>query len=146
MRRTVRDAVAQDRDLAPIKASILEDLKLIAKNNATIDAVTASTQQAHARIEALMKEHKMGAQTDGKLVAELVDQFTKESRYVDPQRFYNAVHEDDFWPCISVSITEAKKVMAEKELNKIAKITPAKFTGTVLKIKEYTTETKRKAK
>lgn len=146
MRRSVREATAREVDLVPVKQAILDDLKSIAKHHAVIDSSTAAIAESTARIEALMKEHKLPPQTDGKLLAELVDQYTKESRTIDPQRFYNSVHEDDFWPCISVSITEAKKVMAEKELDKIATKIPAKLTGTIVKIKEFKTETKRKAK
>jgi hypothetical protein len=146
-RTTVQNGQAEAEANNVARQAIIDDLKLIAKNNAAIDAATASNDEAHSRIEAVLRQHPtLGGVTDGKLIAELVEAFTKESRFIDPQRFWNSVSEDDFWACISVSITEAKKVLAEKELDKIAKVTPAQSLGTKLRIKEYKTTTTRKAK
>ena len=146
-RTTVHNGQAEQDALLVARQAIVDDLKLISKNNATIDTAQASTDEAAARIEAVLRQHPtLGGVTDGKLLAELVDTFSRESRTIDPQRFWNSINEDDFWKCISVSVTEAKKVLAEKELNKISTVVEAKKTGQALKIKEYKTETKRKAK
>lgn len=146
--RTAANAKAEaDIQIELAKKEIEADLKLISQNNQLIDEAQLATEQAHARIEALMKKYKLNGVTDGHLIAELVEQFTRESRVIDPQRFFNAVtRQDDFWECVEVAIGKAKKVLSEKELDKITKTTPSKSTGIVLKIKEYTTATTRKKK
>lgn len=146
-RTTVTNGQAEEAVKNVARQAIIDDLKLISKNHAAIDSATASNDEAQARIEAVMKQYKFeGGITDGKLIAELVEAFSRESTTIDPQRFFNSVHADDFWAAISVSVTEAKKVLSEKELKKIATIVPPASLGMKLKIKEYKTETKRRAK
>lgn len=147
MRRAIREGSDVARAADTAKTDIAEKLKLISQNNAIIDDAKMETDKLTAEIDELMRKHKLNGITDGKLVAELVEQFTRESRFIDPQRFHAAcVREADFWACIEVMVTKAKEVMGTKELDKISKITPSKSQGVVLKIKEYKTEAKRKAK
>ncbi len=49
----------------------------------------------------------------------------RSSTTIKPREFYGAVEEDDFFDCISVSVTKARTVMSGKEINDVATVTPA---------------------
>jgi hypothetical protein len=44
------------------------------------------------------------------------------SNVVNARKFQEVVSEDDFFGCIAVSITEARKVLAQRELDKITTV------------------------
>ena len=150
MRRTVRVAASEkateraaEQDA---KQKVVWRLQLIAKNNQAIDKAAAENEMLHAEIEKLMKDAKLLGVTDGKMLAEMKDVFSRASRTIKPALFYKMLKLEDFLSCVSVGVTEAKKFLSDNEIDKISDKVDAKKTGTVLSIKEVKTETKRKDK
>lgn len=123
---------------------INEQLQLIAQCEDTIDTASARLDEAHATLSKLMSEAGTTAYTNGKHVAEFVDTMSRASTTIDPKRFKANVADADFWKCISVSVTEARKVMTERELGQISKVEPAKKTGTKLKVERVKVKVTRK--
>lgn len=130
--------MASDRldRLAADKQTMLEQLKLISDAHAAIESAQANIDTAHAKLEALMREHKMATFDNGALIAEIQEQFSRQKRTVDPKIFRSKVTADDFWKCVSVDITKAEQFMGARALNGIADVVPSKSTGHVLKIRE----------
>lgn len=122
--------------LAADKQAILEDLKSISEADEAIDRAQSAKEVCLARIEERMREHNMTVTDNGKLIAEIVEGFTRQSRTIDPKKFRNKVGAADFWACIDVSVTRASRVLAEKELNGISDVVPAKSLGYSLKVRE----------
>lgn len=129
--------VASDRldRLARDRSTMLEQLKLISDSEAAIDAAQANIDAAHAKIEQLMRDHKMSTFDNGAVIAEILETFSRQSRKVDPKIFRSKVNADEFWQCVSVDVSKAEEIMGKRALNGIADVTPAKSTGYVLKIR-----------
>lgn len=124
------DRLARDREV------MLAQLQLISNSEAAIDAAQANIDAANAKLEELMRTHKMTTFDDGALIAEIKEVFSRQSRKVDPKVFRSKVTADDFWKCVSVDISKAEEVMGSRALNGIADVTPAKSTGYVLKVRQ----------
>lgn len=120
---------------APLKLQIDEELKSIAKAERAIDEATVKIDASYAKIDSLMRSINLHEHTNGVHVAEIVEQWTKQQRVIDPMKFKNAVPNKLFWKAVSVNIAKAGDYLTEKEINDIADITPGKKTGDVLKIK-----------
>lgn len=133
--RQIRRASNRLDRLAEAKQVMLTQLKLISDAGDAIDAAQANIDAAHAKIEELMREHRLPNFDNGDLIAELKEQFTRQSRKVDPKIFRSKVTADVFWECVSVDIAKAEQHMGQRALNGIADVTPAKSTGFVLKVR-----------
>jgi hypothetical protein len=118
------------------KAAIEEQLKVISKSEEEIDVAKAGIDQANKVIEAQLKLADLTHHTDGVYLAEIVEQWTNQSRNIDPQKFKNKVTNEVFWASIEVSLTKAKTHLTEKELNEIADVVPSQFKGRALKVKK----------
>ena len=118
------------------REEIDELLKLIAEAEYTIDEAVARNDLAHKRIEQIMREHKLSEHSNGRHMATLLEQFSRQGRTIDPKKFRAKVASDDFWKAVSVSIGEAEKILTEKEMIAITDVVPAKSQGWVLKIKK----------
>lgn len=118
------------------KAAIDEQLKVISKSEADIDVAAAQITQANKIIEAQLQLAGLTHHTDGVYLAEIIDQWTNQSRNIDPKKFKNQVTNDVFWESIEVSLTKAKAHLTEKEINEIADVVPSQFKGKILKVKK----------
>ena len=49
----------------------------------------------------------------------------RSSTYIAPKEFHEMVDDDEFYESVSVSVTKARKHLSGKEINEIAKVTPA---------------------
>lgn len=137
--RTSANAAQKVKDDAI--AIIEENLKLISNNDAAIDAAVASNDQAYAAIKSALEVAQMDGYTNGRYQAEIKTPMGRESREIDVKKFQKAVSADDFYACVKIGVTEAKKVLSEKELDKISKITPAKTGDPILKIERIVVKT-----
>ena len=146
MRRTVRTAVAQAKPEVDVKAEVTARLQLIAQNNAAIDAAAASNDTLYAEIEKILRDNNSPGITDGHLQAEIVPVYSRVSRDIDVAQLMKRLKLPEFLACVSVSVTEAKKFLSEKEIDAISTKSGGEKTGEKLSIKEVKTETKRKAK
>lgn len=144
MRRARTVAPTQTAPKVDNLHEINEQLQLIAQCETEIDEASAKLSQAHAKLSELMTASATTSYTNGKYVAEFVDTMSRASTTIDPKRFKANVADADFWKCISVSVTEARKVMTDKEISQIAKVESAKKTGTALKVTQVKTKVIRK--
>ena len=138
VRRTRHSTTASDKSrmVAKAKQAIEEQLKLISKSEETIDAATEQIKQAYKVVEAQLKLADLTCHSYEDHVAEIVEQWTNQSRNIDPKKFRNKVTAEVFWDSIEVSLTKAKAHLTEKEINEIADVVPSQFKGKVLKIKK----------
>lgn len=127
-----------------VMADIDAQLQLIAKNDEAIDAAVASNDAAYAEIKRLLESAGMTGHTNGHYIAEIVTPMGRESREIDPKKFQKAVSPEDFWACIKVGVTDAKKVLSEKELDKISTVTPGKPGTPILKVDRVVIKTQKK--
>lgn len=116
------------------RARIDEQLKLIAKAEADIDDAQARIESAHRIIEAQLRLCNISFHSDGLFNAELVEQWTRQARVIDPKKFKLAVSNDVFWKSISVNVGEAAKHLSEKEIAEIADVKPPQKQGIILKV------------
>lgn len=121
---------------ASAKEQILASLKSISDCDAAIDRAVAEREAELAKIEALMKEHRLPPVENGVLIAELKEKFSRQQTSVDPKKFRNAVAADTFWSCIDVSVTRAKEHMGERELLGISDVKKAESKGVSLEVRE----------
>ena len=124
------DRLAQDRE------ACLADLKLISESDEAIDRAIDAKEAAIARIEERMRLHKLPVIDNGKLIAELAESFTRQSRTIDPKKYRSKVTNAQFWESIDVSVAKAKGFLGEKELNGISEVVPAKSLGFSVKVRE----------
>ena len=48
----------------------------------------------------------------------------RSSTTIKPREFHDLVVDDDFYDCVSVSVTKARNVISGKEINEVATVTP----------------------
>lgn len=125
-----------ERKKEDAKETVLKNLKLISESFEAIDRAQAEIEAAREIIDATMRAHRLDVVENGKLLAEIVEKFTKQSRTVDPKKFRAKVHNDDFFKAISVTIAAAEQLLGEKELNEVCDVVRAKSLGHVLEIRE----------
>lgn len=115
---------------------IRAQLKLISESNAQIDSATANIDAATAKIDALMRRHRLDQVDNGSLIAEITEQFSKQSRTIDPKKFRAQVSLETFYACVTVSVTKAEENLSKRLVNEISDVVPSKSLGSTLKIKE----------
>ena len=126
----------KSRMVAKAKLAIEEQLILISKYEDEIDVAVEQIAQATKIVEAQLKLAGLTCHSYGDHVAEIIEQWTNQSRNIDPKKFRNKVPVEVFWSSIEVSLTKAKAHLTEKEINEIADVVPSQFKGKVLKIKK----------
>lgn len=109
---------------------------MISESDEAIDRAVEAKEAAIARIEERMRLHKLPVIDNGKLIAELTETFTRQSRTIDPKKFRSKVTNTQFWDSIDVSVSKAKAFLGEKELNGISDVVPAKSLGYSVKVRE----------
>jgi lipoate-protein ligase B len=133
---SVDNAASREKAKAAARVKIDEQLKLISDAEATIDKAQEQIQRCHVEIEELLRGANMTYHSDGQSVAELLEQFTRQSRTIHPQKFRNKVTNEIFWKCAQISVTEALKFLTDREVNDLSDVIEPKSMGTVLKIKK----------
>lgn len=64
-----------------------------------------------------------------------VESKTNKSTTIDPRKYYDAVEDlEEFLDTITVPVTKARKVLSEREIEKIATVVEGRVTGKKLKI------------
>lgn len=117
-----------------VRTQINEQLKLIANAEHAIDEAQAAITAAHEKVDQLMRSVNLSEHTNGVHVATIEEQFSRQQRTIDPQKFRNAVPNEVFWKSLSISIEKAKDHLSDKEINRIATVVPGKSMGYTLKI------------
>lgn len=118
------------------KRLVQEKLEEVAEVMQLIADSQAELKVLEAQLDELMRGSKIESAESVHAVAEMKRPQGRSSTYIDPKKFYDAVPtEDDFFAGISVGITDAKKILTEKEFNKIAETVPGKIKDPVLSVK-----------
>lgn len=135
LRVVANNAGLRQRQAQQAREEIDLHLKSIATLDDRIDSLLVELNAEHAKVEELLRAAKIDEHSDGRYKAMIEPVATRQSRTVDAKRFKNAVADKDFWSCIKVNITEAAKILSERELNDISTIEPGKITGYAFKLK-----------
>lgn len=117
------------------RTEIDELLQVVAESDRAIDEAVATNEVAYKAIEKLLRDNNLSSHSDGVYTAEIVEQFSRQSRTVDPKKFRAHVDSDMFWAAIKVNLGEAEKLLTEKELNSISDVVPSKSMGHCFKLK-----------
>lgn len=113
-------------EAAPRHATaIAEKLKSISELMVDIGKLTAEREAAERELEALLKSARLTHFDTPEATAAIVTPSGKSSTNIDASKFYEAVDEKDFWGCVTVSVTKAKAVLSEREIQAISTVTPA---------------------
>lgn len=105
--------------------AITEKLKSISELMVDIGKLTAEREAAERELEALLKAASITHFSTPEATADIVTPSGKSSTNIDASKFYDAVDEKDFWECVTISVTKAKAVLSEREIQAIATVTPA---------------------
>lgn len=141
---SVNAAVFREARAQEARTKIDAQLKLVSEAEAAIDAAHTKLEEAYKMIEAQMKLADLQVHSNGGYIAEIKEQWTNQTRDIDPKKFRNRVAAEVFWGSISVSVTKAKNFLSERELNDISDVKPGQLVGHVLKVKKI--EPKRRSK
>lgn len=122
--------------------AMVDDLKLIAEVQKSIEHSRRTIAEAELRLFNAMQKAKMDTLEEGDMVAEIAASAGKGSYYVDPKSLRKRLTDDkDFYDCVAVSVTKAKQYLSGKEFTAMAKFTPG-VTGEK-KIKVFVKEPKK---
>lgn len=103
-----------------------EIMKSIAGAQAVMAEEAKFLNEATNTLFTLMKKAKMDVRQVGDIHAVLYRPAGRSSTVIDPVKYRKAVKDDkEFYGSIKVSVTDAKKVLPEKVLATISKVTPA---------------------
>lgn len=139
MERTRR--IRRDRPAASpaILARIQALVSAVAQNQEEAAAASARAKTALGELETAMKAAGLKECRAGDWVGELFRSPGRKSNIIDPKKFRQLVKDDkDFFSAISVSVTEAKKILPERTLDSITTEIPGKVgpeTVRVVKVK-----------
>lgn len=101
------------------------------------DAAVLASKDALEALGAAMKKAKTEEVRSGQWKGIITRSAGRETNVVDPVAFRKLVKEDkDFYSAITVSITNARKVLPTKTLETITKTTPGKPGPEVVKLVE----------
>lgn len=116
--------------------SLKKRLEEIAELHLARAKLDQEISEAEAKLAAGMEANKLDRLEVDIAVADYKPPRSNAKNIVDPKGFRNAVrNDDDFFASISVSITNAKKVLSGKELAAITTTIPAQVKPPVLKVK-----------
>lgn len=114
----------------------------IEAQDALVAAATAA-QEAQAKLFAAMKASKLIEFKEGLYIATIERASGRSSNTVDPVKFRKAVKDDaEFFGAITVSMTEAKKVLPEKTLKTMTTTIPGKAGEESVKLTRVKAEAK----
>lgn len=149
VRRRTDASVAQagnEIDFKKRKAigELIELIELVVQHKREVAAATLALQDAEARLLAAMQDMKLVETKEGSYIATVERPAGRTSNTVDPKAFYELVSPDEFFSAVSVSVTEAKKVLPSKTLEKITTKVAGKSGEPRVKVEEVKVEAKLK--
>lgn len=120
------------------RIDLTEKLNSLAKAEAEAARAVARYKELQEEMLKDMKAAGVASVVSGPNTAEIVRPSGRSSRTIDVKKFQRKVSAADFYACISVSVTEAKKVLSEKDLNSISTVTEGKPGEETLKFTRKT--------
>lgn len=144
--RVTSSNTAGDRAIAASRARSVVDaqLKLISEAEHEIDEAQTRLTSAWNEVEKAMKDGGITEHSNGVHYAEITENWSRQSRIIDPKKFKNHVANEVFWDSIKVSLEAAGNHLSKVELDSLSDVVPSKLLGRVLKIKKI--EPKRRNK
>lgn len=128
IRRVRKPAVVFDQDKAD------ELLKSIATAKAKAKAAEAAASEAEMALLDLMTKSAVSTHKCGNSLAELVKSAGKSTNTVDPKALRKILGDEEYYQCISVSVTKAKEFVPSRELAAITHTTPGASGPVKLKV------------
>lgn len=146
VRRRTEASVAQAGNEIDFKKrkEIGELIELVMQRKREVANSTLDLQDAEARLLAAMQEMKLVETKEGSYIATVERPAGRTSNTVDPKAFFNLVSREEFFSAISVSMTEAKRVLPSKTLEKITTKVAGKAGEPRVKVEEVKVEAKLK--
>lgn len=136
-RRTDANVAQAGNEINFKKRKELGDLiELVVQRKREASEAALGLQDAEARLLAAMQDMKLVETKEGPYIATVERPAGRSTNTVDPKAFYDLVSEDDFFAAVSVSMTEAKKVLPTKTLEKITTTVPGKAGDPRVKVEE----------
>lgn len=100
-------------------------LNLISNIQQEMSELRSALDDNMGELTALMHEAKRTTLEDNGVIASLVRSSGKAQNIIDPKKLYKQLDGgDDFFSAVNVSVTQAKKLLGEKELSKITRHIP----------------------
>lgn len=109
--------IRRSRVDAPDTAKIEALMKSIANSQSLLEKEAKAVKEATNELYSLMKLAKKTVHVVGDVTATLFRSAGRATNTIDPRKFRKLVTDDkEFYSCVSISTTEAKKVLPEKQL------------------------------
>lgn len=141
-RRRSAESVSQERQR--LEETALEKAEVLVAMERKLQKMRQQFESAAAETMAAMENAgQTEVQTSGGSTVKVEIPHGRSVTIVSPQKFKALVTEEDFFSCIKVQVTEAKKVLGEKQLAKISKVTPGVDGDPRLKIEHPKPPTKK---
>lgn len=117
---------------------------LVVQRKAELAEATLSLADAESQLLTAMQDMKLVETKEGRYIATVERPAGRTTNVVDPRKFYAAVDEDEFFASVSVSLTEARKVVPAKTLDKMTTKIPGKAGDPRVKVEEVKVDAKLK--
>lgn len=144
-RRTDANVAQAGNEINFKKRKELGDLiELVVQRKREVSEAALGLQDAEARLLAAMQDMKLVETKEGPYIATVERPAGRTTNVVDPRKFYAAVDEDEFFSAVSVSLTEARKVVPAKTLDKMTTKIPGKAGDPRVKVEEVKVDAKLK--
>lgn len=134
IRRVRRDAAPTSVNTGKMKVMI-EVLQSISNLQQQAEKLNQEIAEHEKILFGLMDRGKVDTVESLSAVAAITQSAGKATNLIDPKAFKKKVDEKDFFNCISVSVTKAKEVLGQKELDSITTTIPGKLGERKLSIK-----------
>lgn len=139
VRRRAGPTTKSEIDFTKKRAQVGDLINLVAQRQEELAEVAVLLDDAKDRLLTAMQEMNLTETKEGTYIATVERSSGRASNTVDPEKFRKAVKDDaEFFGAITVSMTEAKKVLPEKALMRITTTvagTPGAPTIKVVKLK-----------
>lgn len=89
-----------------------------------LKSIALRQQDEAAELQALMQKYHKTSQHNASGEARIEVWPGRKTVTIDPAKFAKAVSSEDFYACAKIGMTEAKKVLSEKEIERISTVTP----------------------
>lgn len=110
-------------------------LKSISKIDLEVRQRQVAREESVKKLRKLMKTYKLSVHEAHGMIASVFRPAGRSTSTVDPYDYQKLVTDEEFMSTVKVQITEAKKVLPEKELLKITQTTPAKLGEETIEVK-----------
>lgn len=87
-----------------------------------MEPIMAAMAELKTSMAELMESGGLEEVVHGLYQAKYAAPATRATTIIDPQKFSDEVSSEEFWDCVSISVTKAREVMSERALKKVSTI------------------------